>query len=165
LLAGVPAVTVAQEFLPPETAAESPAVWLGLAGFGTRLGLDVSAGRQGVVGFTIDAGNLGSPRVRLRPSLEVGFAGDAYNYVGNLEVLYRFTADTERAIPYVGGGLGVYGQEACGATEGCPGLWVQFVLGFELRLNDRVNWLMEYHPEDFFSRNVLLVGLTMRRGG
>ena len=74
----------AQEFLPPETVAERGPVWFGLAGFGTRLGMEVSADRQGVIGFTLDVGDLGSPRVRLRPSFEVGFAGDVNTYVANL---------------------------------------------------------------------------------
>ena len=154
----------AQEFLPPEPDDQPSPVWFGLAGFGTRVGMEVSWDRQGVIGFTLDVGDLGSPRVRLRPSFDVGFAGDVNTYVGNLEVLYRFTADTETAVPYIGGGLGIFGQSACGETEGCPALWLQFALGFEMRLAQSINWLIEYHPEDLFSRHVILLGLTMRRG-
>lgn len=163
-VASATAGAAAQEFLPPETADERSPAWFGLAGFGTRLGMDVSGDRQGVIGFTLDVGDLGSPRFRLRPSFEVGFGGDVNTYVGNLELLYRFTADTETAVPYIGGGLGLFGQSDCGATEGCPALWLQFALGFELRLTQSVNWLIEYHPEDLFSRHVILLGLTMRRG-
>ncbi len=157
----------AQDFAPPETgqAAEGSKIKIGLYGFGARLGWDFEEDARGIVSLTLDLGNLGSPQVRLRPSVEIGFAEDDNTYVVNAEVLYRFSPDTEKAVPYVGLGLGVAGQDDCEFAPSCPGVWLQFVLGFELAFRDNMNWLLEYHAEDAVRRHRLFIGLTSRRGG
>jgi len=48
--------------------------------------------------------------------------------------------------------------------DDCPAFWAQFVLGFELKLRNQINWLLEYHAEDAFRRHRVFVGLTTRRG-
>jgi hypothetical protein len=42
---------------------------------------------------------------------------------------------------------------------------VQFALGFEIRIRDRIAWLVEYHPLDALRRQRILIGFTTRRGG
>jgi hypothetical protein len=81
------------------------------------------------------------------------------------EVIYRFTPDADRAVPYVGFGLAVAGRDDCSTFPGCPEAWLQFALGFELTFRDNMNWMLEYHAEDALNRHRLLVGLTTRRGG
>src|SRR5262249_38286766 len=161
LLAASP--LAAQHFVPPDASAPAGGVRFGLFGFGTRLGFDVAGDKQVVGGFTIDAGHLFSDRVRVRPSAEIGFGNGANTYLVNFELMYRFTSDREIAVPYTGFGLGVWGQVDCELAPGCPGVWPQFALGFELRLREHINWLLEYHAEDTFSRHRLFIGLTTRR--
>lgn len=160
-LAAAPAV--AQEFVPPDdAAADRHGVRLAILGFSTRLGVDFDDERA-IVGTALDILDVGTERVRLRPSVEIGL-GETYSYVVSSELLYRFTPDTERAVPYVGFGLGVFVQEGCGSIENCPDLWMQFALGFEIRLQNPVSWFFEYHPQDALSRHRFFVGLTTRRG-
>ena len=137
---------------------------LGLYGFSARAGVDFEGEGQAVASFAVDMGNLYTDRLRLRPSAELGFGWGDNTYVANLEVVYRFTADTEIAVPYVGGGVALSRQEECGLIDDCPAFWAQFVLGFELKLRNQINWLLEYHAEDAFRRHRVFVGLTTRRG-
>jgi hypothetical protein len=137
---------------------------LGIFGFAARAGVDFEGQGQALASFALDMGDLYTDRLRLRPSAELGFGWGDNTYVANVEVVYRFTADTVVAVPYVGGGVALSGQEGCGAIDDCPSVWAQFVLGFELKLRNRINWLLEYHAEDAFRRHRLFVGLTTRRG-
>ena len=95
---------------------------------------------------------------------EVGLFNGANTYVGNFEVLWRFTTDEEVATPYIGGGLALAGRDGCGTDPGCPGLWLNAVFGFELHYRSTFNWLVEYHGMDAMRRHRLYVGLTTRRG-
>jgi len=166
---GLVAGLEAQDFVPPETEEQAPSTDgrfnLGLYGFSTRFGLDFEAGTQALVSIAIDLGDVLSDRFRLRPSVEIGFASDVDTYVVNAEVIYRFTNDEEVAVPYVGAGLGVAGQDDCGSAANCPDAWFQFALGFELRVSEQLNWLLEYHAEDALDRHRLFIGLATRRGG
>ena len=137
---------------------------LGLYGFAARGGVDFEGEKQALVSVALDLGDLYTDRLRLRPSGELGFAAGANTYVANVEVVYRFTADTVIAVPYVAGGVGVFGREACDPDPDCPAVWAQFALGFELKLRAQFNWLLEYHAEDAFRRHRLFLGLTTRRG-
>ena len=119
---------------------------------------------QALVGGSLDLGYLYSERLRFRTVGELGFTPGPNSYVGSVELTYRFTPDSNVAIPYIGSGLGLAGDEMCGSVQGCPAVWWQFVLGFELRLNDRVNWLIEYHPQNALKRHRILVGIVMRGG-
>lgn len=153
------------EYQPQEVegTATSP-LQLGIFGFAARAGVDFEGQGQALASFALDLGNLYTDRLRLRPSAELGFGWGDNTYVANVEVIYRFTADREVAVPYVGGGIALSGQEGCGAVDDCPSIWAQFVLGFELRMLHQINWLLEYHAEDVFRRHRLFVGLTTRRG-
>jgi hypothetical protein len=166
LLPVLPRAARAQEFQPPPQAASATTsgIHLGLLGFGTRLGVDPSGPKQAILGTTLDLGDLFTDRVRLRPSAEIGLGGPATTYVVNLEVAFRFTADSEIAVPYVAVGPALYSQEGCATAVGCPEIWAQFALGFELRLNDHMSWLLEYHGEDALRRHRFFIGLTTRRG-
>jgi hypothetical protein len=166
LVAGLVLVTplAAQEFHPPAVRrGEDHGTRLGLFGFGVRSGIALS-GSQLVFGTTLDAGNLVSSRLRLRPSGEIGVFNGANTYIGSLEALYRFTGDEEAATPYAGGGFSVAGHDGCGSDPGCPGLWVNVVVGFELHFRSTFNWLLEYHGMDVFRHSRVYVGLTTRRG-
>jgi hypothetical protein len=168
LLPLLPLSVRAQEFIPPrdqtvDTTASR--VRLGIFGFGLRMGVDFAGRSQAILGPTLDAGDLFSDRVRIRPSAEVGMGDTATTYVMNLELMYRFTADKEIAVPYIAFGGGVYSQERCAATPDCPRVWAQFGLGFELKFREHINWLLEYHGEDGLRRHRFLIGLTTRRGG
>ncbi len=157
-----------QDFTPPETgeqAAEGSKIQLGLYGFSTRLGWDFEDDGGAIVSLALDLGNLGSSQVRLRPSVEIGFAEDVDTYVANIEILYRFTPDTEKAVPYVGLGLALAGRDDCELEPSCPGVWLQFALGVELTFRNNMNWIFEYHAEDAWRRHRLFLGLTSRRGG
>jgi hypothetical protein len=155
----------AQEFHPPHVQrAGDHGTRLGLFGFGVRGGLDLSRGPQMVFGVALDAGNLFTPRFRLRPSGEIGVFNGVNSYAGTFETLYRFTGDEQKATPYVGGGFSLVGHAACGADPDCPDLWVNVVVGFELHYRSTFNWLLEYHPMDRFRHNRVYVGLTTRRG-
>ena len=159
----------AQDFTPPETAGQASDAdakfKIGLYGFGGRFGWDFEEDAGGIMSLVLDLGNLGSEQLRLRPSVEIGFADDVDTYVVNAEVLYRFTPDTEKAIPYVGAGIALAGRDDCSTVPGCPEGWLQFMLGFELAYRSTFNWLLEYHAEDALRRHRLFVGLTTRRGG
>ena len=146
-----------------DAGAAVPSSGIGLYGFSARGGVDFEGSGQAVVSVALDAGHLFTERLRLRPSGELGFLSGDNTYLASFEVLYRFTPDREVAVPYLGGGLGVWGREACDTDDSCPGLWLQFVLGFELRIRDRLAWMVEYHPVDAFRRHRVLVGLTTRR--
>ncbi len=171
LLAAVLAPTgslAAQDFTPPETeqASQESGIKIGLYGFSTRFGWDFEEdGGGAILSVALDLGNLGLDQVRLRPSVEIGFADDVDTYVVNGEMVYRFTPDTEKAIPYVGLGLAIAGRDDCSTVTSCPEAWLQFALGFELTLRDNLNWIMEYHAEDALRRHRLFVGLSTRRGG
>ena len=170
LLAAVPAGGLAaQNFTPPETgeqASQESGIKIGLYGFSTSLGWDFAdVGGGSVLSVALDLGNLGMDQLRLRPSVEIGFANEVDTYVVNGEILYRFMPDAERAVPYVGLGIGIAGRDRCSTFLQCPEVWLQFALGFELMLRDNLNWLFEYHAEDALNRHRLFVGLSTRRGG
>ena len=155
----------AQQFQPPRVSQpDTDGTRLGLFGFGVRGGVDVTGDGQLVFGTTLDIGNLISPRVRLRPSGEIGVFNGPNSYVGSLEALYRLTDDEQLAIPYVGLGFSVAGHESCGLDPDCPDFWVNLVFGFELHYRSTYNWLLEYHGMDALGRHRLYVGLTTRRG-
>ena len=148
-----------------EPASGGPRSAIGLYGFSARGGVDFKDDGQAVVSVALDAGHLFTPRLRLRPSADLGFLGGDNTYLASFEMVYRVLDDREVAVPYLGAGMGVWGREACGDDPSCPGLWLQFVLGFEVRIRDRISWLMEYHPVDVFRRHRIMIGLTTRRGG
>lgn len=137
---------------------------LGLYGFSARAGVDFQGEGQAVASFALDMGDLYTDRLRLRPSAELGFGWGQNTYVANIEVVHRFTSDSVAAVPYVGGGIALAGREGCGAIDDCPSFWAQFILGFELRLRNQFNWLLEYHAEEEFGRHRIFIGLTTRRG-
>ena len=153
-----------QEFLPPEEATTRGAFWLGLEGFSARFGAQVGDESEAVVMIALDLGNLGSDRIRLRPSVEFGFGNRNNTYVINADVAFRLTEETAPAIPYLGLGIGLIGLESCGDAPGCPTVSPQFALGFEAHVSDALNWLVEYRAEDGFGRHRILVGLATRRG-
>ncbi len=165
LVLAVAGTVEAQQFVPPEEAPPSGSgIRVGLFGFGSRLGVDFEGTNEVIVSVTLDGADLFTPQVRLRPSLEIGIGDSLGSYVGSLELMYRFTPDTEIAVPYVGFGLGMWFQQRCSSNPNCPDLWAQFALGFELRMRDQINWLLEYHGENGLRRHRFLVGLTTRRG-
>lgn len=163
LACAVPAVQ-AQEFQPPSggsaSSAEESGFRMDLFGFSTRAGIDVTRPAQWVVGSTVDIAELGSPRVRLRPSLEVSSSGSGVQLHWAGEVTYRFQPDNAPAIPYVGLGLG-----HLSSCSGCTTLWPTVVIGFELRFRPSFNWLIEYHALDRLGRHRFMVGLSTRGGG
>ena len=161
LVAAAPAA--AQQFSPPRAKA-SGKTKIGLYGFGVRAGIDPKGAGQVVLGTTLDIGNLFSNRVRLRPSVEVGVFNGANTYIASFESLWRFTDDEEVATPYLGAGMSIAGHADCGADPDCPGLWLNAVLGFELRYRSTFNWVVEYHAMDLFRRHRFYIGLTTRRG-
>jgi hypothetical protein len=154
---------VAQQFSPPKGPGAS-GTRIGLFGFGVRTGLDFKGDRQLVLGASLDAGDLFSSRVRIRPSAEIGVFNGPNTYVASLESLWRFTDDEEVATPYVGLGASLAGRDGCGADPNCPGLWLNIVFGFELHYRSTFNWLLEYHGMDALRRHRIYVGLTTRRG-
>lgn len=143
--------------------AQEPHTDIGLYGFSARGGADFEGPGQAIVSVALDVGHLFTRRLRLRPSGDLGFLGDDNTYVASFEVLYRLLDDTRAAVPYVGAGLGLFGQELCGQDPGCPGVWIQFAAGIELRARDPMNWLVEYHAMDAFDRHRFMIGLTTRR--
>jgi hypothetical protein len=138
---------------------------MGLFGFGSRLGADFEGTNEVIVSVTLDVADVFTPQVRLRPSLEIGIGDSLGSYVGSLELIYRFTRDSAIAVPYVGFGLGLWSEQRCSSNPACPDLWVQFALGFELRMRDQINWLLEYHGENALRRPRFFIGLVTRRGG
>ncbi len=153
-----------QDFIPPPTG-EPSKIQVGLYGFSTRLGWDFKDGGGAIIGLALDLGHVGFSQVRLRPSAEIGFGEEVDTYVVNAEVLYRFSPDTEKAVPYVGMGLALAGRDDCEFEPSCPGVWLQFALGVELTFRDNMSWIFEYHVEDTLGRHRLFFGLTSRRGG
>ncbi len=163
----------AQEFVPPDrrpgsrpTAEAAPVepptgggFRAGVLGFTTRGGAQVNQGSQVVLGSTVDLAQLGSPRLRLRPSFEVGFGSPSKSLGINLEVVYRFQDDGSTAIPYLGAGAGYYDDDA---TERG---WATVVIGFELPFRRGMSWLFEYHALDGVGRSRVLAGLATRAGG
>lgn len=154
----------AQAFHPPPVQRGGGGTRIGLFGFGIRGGTDANGGSPVVLGVTLDLGNLSGPRLRIRPSGEVGVGDGPNTYVGSFEVLLRLTSDDEPVTPYLGGGVGVAGHTGCGADPSCPAVWANGVLGIEIRYRSTFNWLLEYHPMDAFRRNRVYFGLTTRRG-
>ncbi len=162
----------AQDFRPPDprrpadstrpqtqpAAAESNTFRLGILGFSTRAGAQVTNAGQAVIGTTVDIAQLGSPRVRLRPSAEVGFGRPEKSLGASLEAVFRFQPETADAIPYVGAGVG---YEDDGTVER---VWPTFVLGFELPFQSHLRWLVEYHGLDGLRRSRFLVGLAASGG-
>ena len=164
LLAGSAArAAAAQEFVPPKNATHS-GTRIGLFGFGVRGGVDLRGSGQLVLGTTLDAGNLFSNRLRLRPSAEIGVFNGPNTYVGSVDALWRFTEDEEVATPYVGLGFSVAGRTECSTDPQCPDLWLNLTFGFELRYRSTFNWLLEYRGMDALARHRIFVGLTTRRG-
>ena len=155
-----------EPFLRDTVQEETRVPWakVGLFGFGARLGADFEGEGQVVAGLAFDLGYVADDRLRVRLSGELGFLNTDNTYVTNLELVYRFMPDSANAIPYVGGGVALFGRAECEADPNCPELWVQFVLGFEMRLREEMNWLVEYHPENAFRRHRVFIGLTTRRG-
>ncbi len=153
-----------QEFLPPEEAGQRGAFWIALEGFSARLGAQVGDESEAVMAIAIDLGNLGSDRIRLRPSVEFGFGNANDSYVVNADVAFRLTDDSAPAVPYLGLGVGLIGLETCGDAPGCPTVSPQFALGFEGHVSNSVNWLVEYRAEDGFGRHRIFVGFATRRG-
>jgi hypothetical protein len=153
-----------QEFLPPEEGTRRGSFWLGLEGFSARFGAQVGDESEAVVAIGLDLGNLGSDRIRLRPSAEFGFGNRNNSYVINADITFRLTEESAPAIPYLGLGVGLIGAESCGDAPGCPTVSPQFSLGFEAHVSKAMNWLVEYRAEDGFGRHRILVGLATRRG-
>lgn len=163
-------VALAQDFRPPDPArrsaadsapaqsAESSSFRFGVLGFSTRAGAQVTQDGQAVLGTTLDLAQLGSPRVRLRPSAEVGFGRPEKSLGANLEVIFRFQPETAPAIPYLGAGVGYYDD---GSVDH---VWPTFVLGFELPFQPHMRWLIEYHALDGLRRSRFLVGLAASAG-
>src|SRR6266508_792800 len=165
LVLAAAAPLVAQEFHPPPVRRTNDGgTRLGLFGFGVRGGIDLAGKTQLVFGATLDAGNLGTNRFRLRPSAEIGVFNGWNSYAGSFEALYRFTGDEQVVTPYAGGGLSVAGHDSCGGDPQCPDLWANIVVGLELHYRSTFNWLLEYHAMDAFRHNRFYVGLTTRRG-
>jgi len=166
LLATLALVTrlTAQAFHPPPVQRGAGGTRIGLFGFGVRGGMDLNRGSQAILGLTLDLGDLKGPRLRIRPSGEVGVGNGANTYVASLEALYRLTPDGQAVTPYLGGGAGIAGHAGCGADAKCPAVWVNGVLGIEIRYRSTFNWLLEYHAMDTFRHNRLYLGLTTRRG-
>jgi hypothetical protein len=156
---------LAQEFKPPkEEDTEPTSIKVGLTGFSSRVGADFKGTTQLISSFAFDVADLYSSRVRVRPSGEIGVGGGTDTYVGSIDVMYRFLEDTERAVPYIGFGLGYWSHANCGAATDCPKVWPQFSLGFELNFLPGINWLLEYRGEDTLHRHRFFIGLATRRG-
>ena len=159
----------AQEFIPQDAEEQvtsgNGGLNLGLYGFSMRMGLDIEGGgdAQPLLSLALDMGDVFTRRLRLRPSAEIGFGNAVDTYVVNAEVMFRLADDTEAAVPYIGGGFGVAGQDNCGLAPKCPEVWLQFALGFEIRIREFLNWLLEYHAEDGLQRHRLFIGLSTRR--
>ncbi len=154
-----------QEPFQPDTIPEemrAPWIKLGVFGFGARIGVDFEGEGQAVAGLALDLGYVADERLRLRLVGEIGILSTDNTYVTSLEFAYRFMPDSARAIPYVGMGVGLFGRAECETDPDCPAIWAQFVFGFEMRLREQMNWLIEYHPEDTFRRHRLFIGLTTR---
>lgn len=167
LLPLLPPPARAQEFVPPreQEGGGTSSLRVGIFGFASRIGVDFAGRNQVIVSPTLEVADVFTGRVRLRPSAEIGLGDTVTTYVMNLELMYRFTADQEIAVPYIGFGGAVMSQERCTAAAlDCPRLWAQFALGFELKFREHMNWLLEYHGEDGLRRHRFFIGLATRRG-
>lgn len=156
----------AQEFVPPQehVGGATSGLRFGVFGFSSRVGVDFAGRNQLIISPSVDLADVFTERVRLRPSAEIGVGDSITTYVMNLELMFRFTADQEIAVPYVGFGGAVMSQERCAAAVDCPRLWAQFALGFEIKFREHINWLLEYHGEDGLRRHRFFIGLATRRG-
>ncbi len=162
LLAGA-APARAQEFQPPSGNGAANQVYgfePDLYAFSVRGGIDITKPVQWVIGTTLDVAEMWSPRVRLRPSLEVSSEGGDVHLHWAGEVVYRFEPDAAPAIPYLGLGLGHMTH-----CPGCVTLWPTVVMGFELKFRPSFNWLFEYHALDRLGRHRFLIGLATRGTG
>ncbi len=159
-----PARAVCQQFQPPGTTNVEKGTRIGLYGFGVRGGFDLTGHDQFIAGASLDLGNLFTSRIRLRPSAEVGVFNGVHTSVGSFEALFRFTDDNQLVQPYLGSGFSLAGRDECGTVTDCPGVWLNFVFGFELHYRSTFNWLLEYHGMDLLQRHRFYVGLTTRRG-
>jgi hypothetical protein len=153
----------AQDFRPPEEDTEPSKISVGITGFGARGGVDFKGANQLIASISVDVVDFYTERLRLRPSGEIGVGGSSDSYTANLDLIYRFTSDAEKAVPYVGAGFSVWGQTGCSAAPSCPKVWPTLTLGFELNLRPGINWLIEYRGEDALRRTRFFIGLTTRR--
>lgn len=162
-LACVAAPAAAQDFQPPGSrgvGGSAGGMRIDLLGFSSRVGIDATHGAALVLGSAVDVAELGSPRVRLRPSFEYSGTGSVTSLHVATEVIYRFQPDRAPAIPYLGLGLGYYAP-----SEGSDRLWLNVVMGFELAFRPSFNWLVEYHALDRLQRHRFLIGLSTRGSG
>lgn len=123
-------------YLVPATA---EAADLGYRGWGPRVGVSESPD-QIVGGVHFDMGEF-APRVRLQPSVEVGFGDDIFSLAGNFMVSYYFNIDSELT-PYAGGELSVVfldHDEGGSDTELGPA----GVGGVEMRLSSGTRFFLE----------------------
>ena len=155
----------AQDFRPPDQrrpedapVSEAGCFCMGLFGFSTRGGGQVTKDEQAVIGSTLDIAQLGSPQVRLRAVGEVGFGRPEQSIGTDLEILWRFQPDRAPAIPYLGLGVGYYDD---GAVDH---VWPTVVFGFELRYRGSTHWLIEYHALEGLNRSRFLIGLATSIG-
>ncbi len=155
----------AQEFRPPDEGAPASGTRLGLYGFGVRSGVDFTRRGRLALGASLDFGQLFTARLRLRPVAELSVFNGPNTYVGAVDVIYLFTPPDAVARPYAGLGAALAGGARCSADPDCPALWLNVVLGFELRFRPTFNWLLEYHGMDLLRENRILIGLTTRSGG
>jgi hypothetical protein len=155
----------AQEFQPPELGGDEHGSRIGLYGFGVRGGVDFTDRGRLALGATLDLGRIATARLRPRATFALSVFNGPNVYVGSADLLYRFAADDERAVPYIGAGASLVGAENCSSAPDCPTVWVNVVLGFELRFRPAFNWLLEYHGMDWLRENRIYAGLTTRRGG
>lgn len=148
-----------QDFQPPGGGGASTftgGLKLGIFAFSTRTGADLTGETQGVLGSTVDVAQLWSPRVRLRPSFELGVGGKAKSLHLAAEVIFRFQPDEAPAVPYIGFGIGYFDDDSGDDA------WPTIVMGFELPYRQTFNWLIEYHSLDRLGRHRFLVGLAAR---
>jgi hypothetical protein len=144
---------------PPPPAPEQRGFRVNVFAFSTRAGAQVNKDGQAVLGSTIDLVQLGTPRLRIRPSFEVGFGRPEKSLGVNAEAVYRFQPDAAPAIPYIGLGVGYYDD---GTTDH---VWPTVALGFELPFRRQFNWLVEYHGLEGVKRSRFFIGLATRGGG
>ena len=102
----LPLAASAQEFVPPreQEGGNASGLRAGILGFGSRVGVDFAAGNQIILSPTLEVADLWTPRIRLRPSVEIGLGDTATTYVMNLELLFRLATDQESFLPYLGFG-------------------------------------------------------------
>lgn len=151
----------AQDFSPP---AEDPSgTRIGLYGFGVRAGIDFTENGRLALGSSLDLGQIATSRLRLRAVGELSVFNAPNVYTGAFETVYHFTEPGASARPYAGLGLALAGGEGCSRDPGCPAVWFNVVLGFELRFRPTFNWLLEYHGMNLLRDNRIHIGLTTRQ--